>query len=940
MDFKKIKREYQPIPFWSWNDRLTPEETKRQVRLMDEAGIGGYFMHARGGLLTEYMEDEWFENVDAATEEGAARGMFSWAYDENGWPSGFGGGKLLELGEDFLLKSIVYSKTEDFTGDPRTVLLERDGYTYYYNVNTLYVDLLNPEVTRRFIKEVHEVYKERCGNSIEGFFTDEPQLIREPGYPFSVVTFAEFESRYGYSLVDSLPQLFFKLGDYKKVRFDFWRMTTDLFSKNFFKQIYDWCEENGYKLTGHLVSEDNYQGIVPTTGASMPHYEYFHIPGMDWLGREIGDYLTARSVGSAAAQLGKKQVLSETFALTGHNVSHGELKRIYEWQLVRGINVLCTHLEGYTNRGIRKRDYPAAIYYQQPWWDDVKAFFDTVSRIGTILGEGKPVADVLLINPISNAWCVYDGWVESYDTCDEMERMTRVFAGKMRELEDKHVLYDLGDQTLMERHARVEGGRLIIGCASYSTVILPEDTMLFESTKRLLDEFVSGGGVLLESVDAIAASDVTEPSRLTYAKRILDDGRSLHYFVNSDPEVIEASFTVGDELLNPETGELYPFSGKHTFGPYESLILVGDGNARVAVREPAPEGELSLLGSWEVADASYNSITLDRCDYSFDGELVEKNGYVLNILPRINAKKRPVKLHQTYRFLVNELPEDEIFLVTETPEIFEIKVNGTPLVKRDIGDFRDVSFRRLPITELVKVGVNVVEFDSTICQSDKTFKHLDKSWMFETMTNCLSYDMEIEPIYIAGNFGVEILSDITELPRDAYRVREMATEGGFSFAIKRAPTVVDAAALDLSGYPEFAGTITLRKRMKITEDATRVKLTGRGLNSVHLIVDGKTVAHRMFGPYEVSLADFVGRECLVEVKIVNNLRNMQGPFHLVEGETYFANRNCFYMESNVFRHARGADENCHDVLPEWCPDVCLVHFGLSESAPITQESGG
>ena len=51
MDFKKINRDYRAIPFWSWNEKLDAEETRRQVKLMDEAGIGGYFMHARGGLL-------------------------------------------------------------------------------------------------------------------------------------------------------------------------------------------------------------------------------------------------------------------------------------------------------------------------------------------------------------------------------------------------------------------------------------------------------------------------------------------------------------------------------------------------------------------------------------------------------------------------------------------------------------------------------------------------------------------------------------------------------------------------------------------------------------------------------------------------------------------------------------------------------------------------
>ena len=133
MDFKKIDNSYRAIPFWSWNEKLNTEETRRQVKVMDEAGIGGYFMHARGGLLTEYMGDEWFDNVYAACDEGEKRGMRSWAYDENGWPSGFGDGRLLKLGEDYLLKALTYKRTENYDDKAERVLLEKDGYTYYYH---------------------------------------------------------------------------------------------------------------------------------------------------------------------------------------------------------------------------------------------------------------------------------------------------------------------------------------------------------------------------------------------------------------------------------------------------------------------------------------------------------------------------------------------------------------------------------------------------------------------------------------------------------------------------------------------------------------------------------------------------------------------------------------------------------------------------------------
>src|SRR5579884_1680649 len=42
-------------PFWSWNGRLEREELLRQVRVFKEMGMGGFFMHSRTGLKTQYL---------------------------------------------------------------------------------------------------------------------------------------------------------------------------------------------------------------------------------------------------------------------------------------------------------------------------------------------------------------------------------------------------------------------------------------------------------------------------------------------------------------------------------------------------------------------------------------------------------------------------------------------------------------------------------------------------------------------------------------------------------------------------------------------------------------------------------------------------------------------------------------------------------------------
>ena len=298
MEFKYVPKKYRPIPFWSWNEKLEVEETKEQIRMMEAAGIGGFFMHARGGLQTSYMEDEWFENVTASVEMAEELGMNAWAYDENGWPSGFGDGKVNGLGIEYQQKYLRMS-----TEEPAENIIGRNGnHWFYFDVNPFYVDTLDKKVIRKFIEITYQPYYEKYGNRIEGFFTDEPQISRD-GIPWSFVFEEEYHARYNENILEHLEELFLPVSDYKKTRVKFWKMVTDLFSEAFVKQIYEQCEAWGMKLTGHLVLEETLESQITTNGACMPHYEYFHIPGMDWLGRYVEPALTVNQLGSVAEHL-------------------------------------------------------------------------------------------------------------------------------------------------------------------------------------------------------------------------------------------------------------------------------------------------------------------------------------------------------------------------------------------------------------------------------------------------------------------------------------------------------------------------------------------------------------------------------------------------------------------------------------------------------------
>ncbi|MGM9644443.1 MAG: hypothetical protein ACI3X1_05090 [Eubacteriales bacterium] len=898
MDFKNVAEKYRPIPFWSWNDKLDTEETVRQVHIMKQAGMGGFFMHARGGLQTKYLGEEWFENIEAATAAAEENSMFSWAYDENGWPSGFGDGKVNGLGIDYQQKYLRVSEEEP----TENIICKTGGYWFYYEVNPFYVDVLDKKVIAEFIKTAYEPYYERFKNRITGFFTDEPQISRN-GIPWSFVMEAEYGNRYNRELTGDLPSLFYPIGDYERVRVDFWTMVTDLFSEAYAKQIYEWCGERNLKLTGHLTLEEDLLSQILCNGACMPHYEYFDIPGIDWLGRDIYDCLTQHQVYSAAEQLGKKQVLCETYALCGHSVSFEELKGIFDWHAVRGINLLCQHLEGYSIRGMRKRDYPPAMYFQQPWWNEYKQFVDAVSREGMILAEGEDCAEVLVIHPQTTVWAMYDG----EDRNEKIEKLNQEFISVVKQLERKHILFHLGDETLIRRHGYVDGKKLVIGKKKYTKVINPCGRILFDSTIRLLNEFKENGGIMTDA-DALTANSIIDNENITYTVRKFD-GCRVHFFVNSSKQTEHAKINVNGQIIDVETGELKPFSGEHTFYPYDSIMICENGQENI--KSFRKVNEVHIDNRLELTEAVTNYLTLDKCDYYFDGELQEKNGYVLNICERANAKERPVKIHQDYRFNIKDIPE-KLYLICETPEKFEIRVNSKLIDGASDEYVIDRCFKKTDISAFVKTGENIISFDCVFKQSDELYESIRNAWIFESEKNKLAYDMEIEPIYLAGNFGVLTDGKWEKLDRNAVRYFG-------EFAITKQPDKLEPHNIEKQGFPFFCGRMKCKTVIDVPKENPMLVLNKKCINAV-VVKIGNT--ERTYIGGRIDLSDFgVSGRVEAELTLVNNLRNLMGPHHLRGGESYAVLPGSFVKERNIWH--QGAPER------DWDDNYCFAETGVN-----------
>ncbi len=953
-------KKYRAIPFWSWNEKLDVEETAWQIAEMDKAGIGGYFMHARGGLQTEYMGEEWMDNVRCGIEEGEKRGMSAWGYDENGWPSGFGSGVVNGLGLKYQQKYLRYELVDTPQNKEHTICnLPYDGKLVhlYFDVNPFYVDTLDAEVLAVFLEKIHDRYVAELGDDfskMDGFFTDEPQVSRN-GIPWSFILPDAYQAAYGEELIPQLACLFFELPGYQKLRSNFWKLVRDLFTDAFMKQIYEWCEAHGTQLTGHMVLEENMISQITSNGACMPSYEYMHIPGMDWLGRDVGWSTTPVQVASVAHQTGKKQVISETFALCGWDVSFEELKWLYEWQMVRGINLLCPHLEGYTLRGIRKRDYPATLYYQQPWWPEYRSLMDTFSRIGMLLTEGEVRFDTLILHPMSSSWVCFN--------CRDngiLGELDWKFANFLHKLEENQIPYDIGDERIMERHGVVKGDTLAVGEQTYRAVVVPNMCNICAKTVELLEEYQANGGLLIfggmvpELVDGVPSDrvkqlaarsrlcadadaaaalvpDAYRPVKLTPTAgtlagvastvRYYDDmGKALVYIVNTAQEArsFTASFAGNAiEEINYNDGSIAPAVFTAENGTVKmDITLPAMGSILLFVSEQAvaPAAEKSALAplndklgkEWEIKTCDPNGLTLDYCDCWFDGELFRKNCPVNNIQEEACKFGRAVRVDMEFRFTALEKPEGPLYLVLETPEKFTVTLNGKAISTEACGFYRDKSFKKLEVTDAVTTGENVIRLSIDFVQSDEVYENIKKSLRFESEKNKLSYDTEIEAIYLIGDFAVETAGDFELLPRRGVRYTG-------DFAIKHQPKAVRTGNLVDQGFPFFAGRIVLKNTVTLTaEEAANRSLcfAERGATVLKVRANGQDAGEIRWQPYEADLSGLLhAGENELEIELVGNLRNLLGPHHLGEGEVYWVGPGSFFEYSDIWVGGKHPDWN-------------------------------
>ena len=899
--------EYQSIPFWSWNDKLEPDELRRQIRWMKQNGMGGFFMHARGGLKTEYLSEEWMQCVDECIDEAEKNGMDAWIYDENGWPSGFVGGKLLEDESNrdcYLTHTIgVYDENSYVSYSMKQNKLTRitqntnDGQclNVYLHISASTVDILNPNVVRRFIEETHEKYRNRYGEEfskkIKGFFTDEPQFYRE-NTSYSKMLEAYFKQNYNEDILDGLGLLFCEKEGYRSFRYKYWLAMHKLMLQSFGKQIYEWCENNGVYFTGHYVEENSLGLQMNCCAGIMPFYKYMHMPGIDWLGRRHENRLALRQLASVAAQYRKKHTLTETFGCCGWDITPKELKTIAEFQYIGGLNLMCHHLVPYSEHGQRKRDYPAHYSDVNPWVREYfKEFNDYFTNVGYLLSNSTEVVSVAVLHPIRSAYFDYKRLEQGFN----IRELEDKFKAQVRLLSEANVMFHFLDETLLAEDGFVQEGKIGCGLCTYDYLILPTIYTMDKSTEFLLAEYIKSGGKILLldekpkflegeaytydylesnvtweeicSSQPYAVKDTLLPIHSAF--RRLGEKRFLYVQNYSYDEAYTTEFILkeGYNSLNKVdmlTGESEIVSTRIRLEPGEAQILF---LSKEEVKEVFTKETVSLNSSYDVLGDSGNYLVLDTAKYSKDNLQYSDSFSCMGIFQKMLNERYQGPLYLMTTFQVREVPK-EMWLLAETENILWAEVNGEKVTFSERSDF-ERNILKANISDKVRQGENEILIFMNFYQSEDVYYALFGQNVTETLKNCLVYDTSIEPMYLQGDFGV--------YEQDGLRAGiKPKVFLGEKFYIGKKKRHIQNLVQD--GYPFFAGKIKLKQTLYLDKKEKLLVFRGK-IQAAKVFVNGHYAGKFLMNDtIDITTHATVGENDIMLELIVGN-RNLLGPHH-------------------------------------------------------------
>ena len=869
--FENPTSEYRATPFWAWNCELEREELLRQIDIFREMGFGGYHMHVRTGLATPYMNEEFMAHIKACVERGKEVGMLSWLYDEDRYSSGCAGGKVTKDHPEYRRQMMILSCNPDYKPSEGASVLARfdvvlneesrlvsyrrlaHGEVAEHKAMTAYheytqnrnwrngqadADTLNPDVTRRFIELTHEAYArevgEDFGGAVPAIFTDEPYFSRavtlrfadcsqgkiDIDMPYTADFDESYRAEYGESLIDRLPEILWERADGlpQVTRYRYFEHLSGLFARSYSGVVGEWCRAHGLAYTGHMLEEEGLYSQSTCCGEVMRSYPHFDIPGIDMLCSKI-DLTTAKQCQSVVRQAGKVGMMCELDGVTGWDFDFRGHKLHGDWQAALGVTLRVPHLSWLSMKGEAKRDYPASISYQSPWYKEYHCVEDHFARVATALTRGKPVVRVGVIHPIESYWLRH-GPVDQ--TTLKRERLESNFANITEWLIRGNIDFDFICESTLPDFCLKGGNPLAVGKMAYEAVVVPACETLRSTTLERLEAFADAGGKLIFMGDAPAFENA-EPSnrgkalfersrRVSFDRgsilgelceqrdvdirnrdghltskqihQLRRDTDGLWLFIaqcgepyNKDiasRETVTVSVRgeYTPELWDTQSGKILPMAFTHKGGKtvipltlydYESsLIFLRDG---VREPEPAPTERKKIPAGDAPCEVKFslaepNVMLLDVARFSLDGGEWQESEELLRITKRLRKQLGIAEdIHMLQPWAWEKKPAEHT-LSLSFEIVSEIDV-AAPILAVEDGDKISITFNGEPVAFRDRGYYT----DSAIRKTE--LPPLRKGINELILTMPFGERTDVENCYLLGDFGVKVLGrkkTVIELP--------------------------------------------------------------------------------------------------------------------------------------------------------------------------------
>ena len=947
-------RDYSSGPLWVWNDMLTDEQIVSTMRDLAGQNVKQVFIHPRPGLMTPYLSDEWFRLWKVALKEAERLDMNVWIYDENSYPSGFAGGWVPELMPESRGRGLVIQEQKQPPKSLDNIIgvyrIKPDGFKNVtqqiqsaekmpqagYLVARVhrakkspwfgdrsYVDLTYPGVTEKFIEVTLEPCRKRFGNEfgkrIPGVFTDEPHLMPAGRLHWTDDLPQVFKKRWGYSLLDNLPSLVRPVGDWRRIRHNYYQILLDLFVERWAKVCYNYCQRYGLEFTGHYWEHG--WPLCVTAPDNMAMYAWHHRPAIDNLFNQyredtqaqFGNVRAVKELSSVANQLGRRRTLCEAYGGAGWDLRFEDMKRIGDWLYVLGVNTLNEHLSHITIRGARKADYPPSFSYHEPWWDGYHIMADYFTRLSLALSQGKEVNRILVIEPTTTAWM----YQAHPDRPARLKAIGDEFQQMVVELSKAQIEYDLGCEDIINRHGCVEEKMFTVGKRQYDTVVLgPLTENLNTKTMDLLEGYLKNGGMVFccgsapvridgmlsnrggiasqnpgwrqikpedivpvlrgrSSDNFVIIQNINDKGILYHHRRKLNDGQLL-FITNTNIDTscsgVVESEAKGVEQWDLQTGKIsaYPFTANEhgikadfELEPCGSLLLFLSKQHRKSSAAGSNKNVSTVqpIGPLDIRRTELNVLTLDYVDVTVGGETKKNIHYYKAsqfIFEKNGMPHNPWDhaVQFSDEIISRKFPSDSGFEATYRFTIEE-KVPGPVYIVIERPDLYTIT-----------CNGKSIRAEQGSWWLDKSFGKIDITLALRVGNNEVTIKAspftvyhELSAAYVLGNFSLK------------------ASDSGFRIVPEK---TLMPGSWNEQGLPLYASGISYTQQFQISQPGGQyyVELKDWYGSVTRVVVNGKVAGYIGYRPWRCDITEFIksGRNS-VEVIVIGTLKNTLGPHH-------------------------------------------------------------